>query len=256
MDDRKRGDEHTTDDSFATLRVIAEHLRQVRFPNLQRPPVPANAPATPELVSWGTQLYCFSWMRHFCVLVSGMVTLTDAGNVPSARVVMRSVFELGAHAHYVRKHLKQHIDAEDFSAAWNFLTPIGTGSRYINEQHPKESEMFPSPPHISKAINCFGERLPEDAQEGYSFLSEFCHPNVLAFSQYYEWRTPETVTFINHEPLGGIFGSTAGASIEGLLAIEEMLKLVHEKDIRNALRGLFEAVVKNAGKKSARQNAG
>ena len=146
-------------DSFATLRVIAEHLRRVSFPNLQRPAVPAKAPATPELIGWATQLYCFSWMRHFCVLVNGIVTLSDAGDIPAARIVMRSVFELNAHAYYVKKHLKQHIDAGHFSAAWEFLRPIGAGSRYINKQHPEESEMFPSPPHIRKAINCFAERL-------------------------------------------------------------------------------------------------
>ncbi len=233
--------------SFASLRLIAERMKQFTFPNLKRPPVPSKAPATLDLVNWGAQVYCFSWMRHFNTLISGIVILKDAGNTPSARIVARSVFELGAHAYYVKKHLKQHFDLGNFSAAWEFLTPIGVGSRYINEQHPEESEMFPSPPHISKAINCFGERMPEDAQEGYSFLSEFCHPNVLALFQYYEWADPQTVTFVDdHVPLEGIFGPTAAASIEGLLAIEELLRLTREREVLCSLHELLEAIVEDA----------
>ncbi len=235
--------------SFASLCLIAQRMKQFTFPDLKRPPVPAKAPATRELVNWGAQVYCYSWMRHFSTLVRGIVTLKEADNTPSARIVARSVFELGAHAYYVKKHVKQHIDAGTFSAAWEFLTPIGVGSRYINEQHPEESEMFPSPPHISKAINCFGERMPEDAQEGYSFLSEFCHPNVLALFQYYEWADPQTVTFVDdHEPLAGIFGPTAAASLEGLLAIEVLLWLTHEREVLCSLRELLEAIVEDATK--------
>jgi hypothetical protein len=237
--------------SFATLSLIAERSTQFSFPNLPRPPVAAHEPATAELVNWGTRVYCFSWMRHFCMLLNGIVLLKEAGNTPSARIVARSVFELGAHAYYVKKHLKQHTDAGNFSAAWKFLTPIATGSRYINEQHPEESEMFPASAHISKAINCFGERMPEDAQEGYSFLSEFCHPNVLAFSQYYDWANPQTVTFVDdHEPLAGIFGPTAAASIEGLLAMDELLKLAQEREVLRSLHELLEAIVECARKAS------
>ncbi len=237
--------------SFTTLRFIAEGAKRFSFPNLPRPHVPANEPATSELVNWGARVYCFSWLRHLSVLLSGIVTLKDAGNTPSARIVARSVFELGAHAYYVKKHLKQYIDAGNLPAAWKFLTPVTTGSRYINEQYPEETEMFPASPHISKAINCFGERMPEDAQEGYSFLSEFCHPNVLAFSQYYEWTDPHTVSFTDdHEPLEGVLGSAAAASIEGLLAIEELLRLTCEGEVRGSLHELLEAIAQNAIKAS------
>jgi len=231
--------------SFPTFRVMGEHTKGLSFPNLRRPPVPTNEPSTQELVNWGAQVYCFSWLRHFSTLVNGIVTLKDAGNTPSARVVARSVFELGAHAYYVKKHLKQHIDAKNLDAAWNFLTPISIGSRYINEQHPQDSEMFPTPAHISKAIACFAEVMPEDPRDGYSFLSEFCHPNMLAFSQYYRWLNPYEVGFVDHEPQG-MFGSTAAACINGLMAIQETLQMVNEKVVAISLRKLFQAVVEQA----------
>ena len=99
--------------SLATLHVIAERTRQFTFPNLRRPPIPPNRPATQELVSWGVQVYCFSWMRHLSTLVNGVITLKDAGNMPSTRIMARSVFELGAHAYYTKKHLRQHLGRQE-----------------------------------------------------------------------------------------------------------------------------------------------
>jgi hypothetical protein len=234
-------------ESFATLCFIAEGLKQFKFPDLKRPSNPANAPATIELVGWGTQVYCFSWMRHICRLLNGIVSLESAGNRPSARIVARSTYELGAHIYYLKKHLKQHIDVGNLSAAWKFLTPIAIGSRYISERNCEDSEMFPSPPHISKAIKCFQEKLPKDAQEDYSYLSEFCHPNSLSFLQYYNWSDPNTVTFVDGDPRKGVFGPTTAAALQGLLALDELLRLTKEKTVRRSLRELLVGVAKEAG---------
>jgi hypothetical protein len=157
-------------DSLTVLTLIAERMKPLRFPGLTRPLVPAGAPATVELVNWGAQLYCFAWMRHMCTLLNGIVALEKGGNIPSARILARSVYEMGAHIYYLKKHLKQHLDVGDVAAAFDFLLPIGAGSRYISEQNPGDSKMFPSGPHISKAIKCFQEKLPPYALESYSYL--------------------------------------------------------------------------------------
>ncbi|MGA2075281.1 MAG: hypothetical protein ABSH52_17460 [Terriglobia bacterium] len=229
-------------DSFTILRVIAERTRQYTFPNLRRPPIPPNQPATLKLVSWGAQVYCFLWMRHLSRLVNGIITLRDTGNMPSARILARSVFELGAHAYYVKKHIKQHLASKNLDAAWNFLSPITTGSRYINEQHPEQSEMFPLPSHISKVVNCFGEVMPS-SNEGYSFLSELCQPNMFAFSQYYRWPNPFEVRFVDHDTQG-VFGTTTASCVQGLLAIEKLLRLAEENRVRSSLVELLVAVSK------------
>lgn len=185
-------------------------------------------------------------MRHLSTLVNGIITLRDAGNMPSARIVARSVFELGAHAYYVKKHLKQHLDSKNVDAAWNFLSPITTGSRYINEKQPEQSEMFPLPSHISKVVKCFGEILPGAASEDYSYLSEFCHPNMFAFSQYYRWPNPFEVQFVDHDTQG-VFGTTAAACLQGLLAIQEMLRLAEENRLLPCLHELLVAISKQSG---------
>jgi hypothetical protein len=169
-----------------------------------------------------------------------MIVLTEAGNIPAARMVARPLFELGAHAYYVTKHLKQHIEADAMLAAWDFLTPIATGSRYINARIPEESELFPLPAHISKVINCFREKIPEAAREDYSYLSEFCHPNVLAFFQYYEYSDPETVRFIEPKTQQGFSGATTAAIIQGLLSLTELLELTREHQIRRSVVGLLK----------------
>jgi hypothetical protein len=230
----------------ALIRDIAQTLNQFSFPELKRPRVPAGAPATPELVAWAAKVYCFSWTRHLCTLLEGTVTVLESGNNQSARVLARSIYELGAHAYYVKKHLKQHIQEAKFSAAWEFLTPIATGSRYMNEQIPEESELFPAPAHISKAIKCFSEVMPQSAQDDYSYLSEFCHPNVLAFFQYYEWFDPETVRFVDYKPIEGFLGATTAAVIQGLLAAQELLAIVREQDVRRSLVALLRTIAEKA----------
>jgi len=232
-------------DSFSILRLIAERTKEFTFPKVRRPPNPPSEPPTQELVSWGVKVYCFSWMRHMSTLVNGIVILKDAGNMPSARIVARSVFELGAHAHYVKKHLKQHLDSKNVNSAWSFLTPIGTGSRYVNEQHPEQSGMFPLPSHISKVVGCFGEVMPS-SNEAYSFLSEFCHPNMFAFSQYYRWPNPFEVQFVDHDTQG-VFGSAAAACLQGLLAIKEMLRLAEENRLLPCLLEPLVAISKQSG---------
>lgn len=232
-------------ESFDGLKLIARELTQLIFPELKRPPNPANDPPTPELVKWGATVYCFSWMRHLCALLNGVVALMASDNVPASRIVARSVYELGAHMYYVKKHLTQHVRILNWSAAWTFLTPIATGSRYMNKQIPAESELFPIPAHISKMINCFSEVMPANAQEDYSYLSEFSHPNVMAFLQHYEWSDPYTVKFVSSE-VHGFLGATTSAVINGLLALDELLRLAGEQDVRSKLIGLLRTVAENA----------
>src|SRR5690349_5766528 len=124
-------DDHSK--SVGMLRTTAEHLKQIKYPQLTRPAVGPNAAATIELVHWAIQAYCLPWIRHMSALLNGIILLMDSGNKAAVRIVGRSSFEFCAHAYYVKKHLKQHLDQKDLEAAWKFLLPIGTGSRYINE---------------------------------------------------------------------------------------------------------------------------
>lgn len=224
------------------LRVAAEHLKQIKVPQLVRPAVGPDAPPTVELLYWAIQAYCFPWVRHMSALLNGMILLTDSDNKAAVRILGRSSFEVCAHAYYVKKHVKQHLDAKDLNAAWKFLLPIGTGSRYINEyHHPEETELFPAPPHISKAVNCFKEVMPNGTDDDYSYLSEFCHPNTMTFQQHYRWTTPYTIEFVDQVTFGA-FGAIAGSSLQGLMTVHELLKLSNEKQVNSAIVGLLKVI--------------
>lgn len=224
------------------LRLIADSLKRITFPRLVRPRVLPFDPPTRELMNWGIQAYCLPWIRHFGVLISGVVILNDSENKAAVRIIGRSSFELCAHIYYVKKHLKQYIDRQDLSAAWEFLMPIATGSRYINEISPHESALFPEGAHIKKAINCFKETMPKDSFEDYSYLSEYCHPNMMAFMQHYRWATPEIFEFVDAVEFGA-FGAITASAISGLMSADELLRIGDETEIRKAVQALLLALV-------------
>jgi hypothetical protein len=230
------------------LRVTAEHLKQIKFPQLIRPALGPDAPPTVELLHWAIQGYCFPWIRHMSALINGIILLTDNDNKAAVRIIGRSSYEFCAHAYYVKKHVKQYLDAKDLAAAWNFLLPIATGSRYINEfHHPEESELFPEPPHIKKAVNCFQEVMPKESKDDYSYLSEFCHPNTMTLQQHYRWTTPYTIDFVDQVQFGA-FGAIAGSALQGLVTIRELLIIGKERQNSGAITGLLKAIVDQAEK--------
>lgn len=236
----------TKSKSVVALRTVAEMSAKFAFPNLSAPDKDPKTPPTRGLLNFGMRAYCYPWIRHFSSLSNGVIILKDAENIASARIVARSLFELCAHVYYVQKHLKQHILAKDYTAAWKFLTPIAIGSRYMNEHHPDRGPSVPAPPHISKVVKCFRERIPKKSWEDYSYLSEYSHPNTMAFQQHYKWLNSGTVTITDQIPVHGFLGPTTGASIQALLAADELLGLAEEREVRAQLRKLLEAAAKLA----------
>ena len=83
--------------------------------------------------------------------------------------------------------------------------------------------------------------MPGDSREDYSYLSEFCHPNMMTFAQHYRWTTPDTIEFRSAEAFGP-FGAIAGSAIQGLLALKDLLELGHETEIHGALMRLLLAI--------------
>lgn len=233
--------------SVSMLRIAADHLKKITFPQLVRPALGPDAPPTVELIEWAVQAYCFPWIRHINALLNGVILLIDSDNKAAVRIIGRSSFEFCAHAYYVQKHLKQHLDRKDLDAAWKFLLPIGTGSRYISEFHtsPEESELFPVGPHISKAVNCFQKEVMLN-EDDYSYLSEFCHPNMMTFSQHYRWTTPYTIDFVDQVEFGA-FGAIAGSTIHGLMVVHELLKMSNEQQVNSAIVKLLVTTVDQHG---------
>jgi hypothetical protein len=133
-------------------------------------------------------MYCFSVLAHFRETLRSFLALVQNGFVPSGFVVARCLFEMAAHVHYTHKHTVQYIDAGDLQTSWDLLVEINTGSRYMQEEYGDRlanSPPFAASREIAKVIRCFNEWTEGKATTEYSFLSEFAHPNMAAFSHYY-----------------------------------------------------------------------
>ena len=163
-------------DSAQLLRIAEASLEGFKFPPLVRPNVPFDSAPTKDLVDWTIQLYSFSFLSQFRALLRGVIPLIEARNIPALRIIVRALFELGAHAYYVKKHVKQHLEAENLEATWNFLIPVGTSSLYTISPYPQESQLFPSSAHIGEMINCFNEIMEGDAANIYSLLRRVLPP--------------------------------------------------------------------------------
>jgi len=176
--------------AVAQIRRAAEGLSKLTFPSLLHPqPAPDGAP-TCDLVNFAVRVYCYSLLSHFREMLRSYLFLGENGHIPAAFVVCRCLFEMGAHAYYVHKHVTQHMDGAELEAAWKFLFEINMGSRYMQEEYGevKDWPPFSAPREIAKVIRCFDEWTGRNGQAvtEYSFLSEFAHPNMAAFQHYYE----------------------------------------------------------------------
>lgn len=229
--------------SAQVLRVAEACLEEMKFPSLLRPDVPLDSAPTKDLIDWAVQLYSFSFLSQLRAVLRGVISI-ETRNIPALRIMVRALFEMGAHSCYVQKHVKQHLEANHLEAAWEFMLPLGTSSLYTISPYPEESELFPSPAHIDKVINCFNEIMEGDALESYSLLSEFCHVDMAIFKQHYQWETSRLITF--GVPEGNI--STAlplGASVTlaALDAVSELLELSNETEIRDKVIRLLAKIV-------------
>lgn len=229
-------------DSAQVLRIAEASLAELQFPPLIRPNELFSPTPTKDLVDWAIQLYSFSFLSQFRALLRGVIPLIEARNIPALRIIVRALFEWGAHSYYVKEHVKQHLDAKNLEAAWDFLIPVGTSGLFAISPYPQESQLFPSSAHIGGVINCFNEATDGDALTIYSFLSQFCRPDMAALRQHFHWDGTQLITFDVPKanaalPLG------AAATLAALDAISELLELSNETEIRTKMIQLLRKLV-------------
>ena len=234
-------------DSAQLLRIAEASLEGLEFPTLVRPNVPFNSAPTKDLVDWTIQLYSFSFLSQFRALLRGVIPLIEARNIPTLRIIVRALFELGAHSYYVKKHVKQNLEAKNLEATWNFLIPVGTSSFYTISPYPQESQLFPSSARLGEVINCFNEIMEGDAANIYSLLSEFCHPDMAALRQHFRWDGSQLVTFDAREGnLSTALSLGASATLAALDAVSELLELSNETEIRTKVIQLLRKLVSSS----------
>src|SRR5229473_8202859 len=145
------------------LKLALQKLDAITLPELVRPPVPHGDPPTGELVTWAVKVYFYSALCQFRELLRATLLLVDAGHISAVFFCCRGLFELAAHAYYVKKHVLQHLKNNDLKSAWQFLFEINLGSRDMREKQ-KAAQIsepdYPEGPHIAKVMACFNEYFP------------------------------------------------------------------------------------------------
>jgi len=230
--------------SAQVLRLAGAGLEDLKFPLLVRPGMPLDSTPTKDSIDWAVQFYSFSLLSQLRAVLAGVIALVETRNIPPLRILVRAVFEMGAHSCYVKRHLTQHLEANHLEEAWEFLLPLGTSTLYTISPYPEDSPLFPSPAHIDKVIHCFNEITNGDALESYSLLSEFCRVDMAVFKQHYNWEDSRVVTFdVPERDMSKVLPLGASATLAALDAVSELLELANETEIRTKVAGILARIV-------------
>src|ERR1039458_5640870 len=143
---------------IGTLQSVANDLRNIYLPPLYRPPVKPAEPRTEQLVQWGTCVYVYSLIAHMERILAGLVHLAEAENVAASAPVCRHVFEWTALSCYLTGKLKGRFKQNDWEEAWELLTKVALGSRWMKEHGSKYAghqslKIPPEPVYIPAAVN-------------------------------------------------------------------------------------------------------
>lgn len=234
------------------IRETVKIMLAVQTPELPRPKVAQDAPATEELAQWSMRVYAYSLLCQFREVLDSTLLLFDSGHVPAVFLCCRSLFEMAAHSYYTKKWATDHLQKKNYSAAWKFMLGINQGSRYMKEKYEK------LPPielveglHIGKVINSFNEYFKEhgdnEAREKYSFLSEFCHPNSFAFTNHIDFTEKKddvVVTFAKPSPniCIQVLPDAWFSSMPLLFSLNELLEACGDKTLNGAVQEFMKIV--------------
>jgi hypothetical protein len=185
---------------ISAFRTCLTRLHALSLPPLVRPFSQANAPATPELVTWATDLYAFCLISHARQLLDSFVLLAENGHTAGTYLLSRALFELAGHAVHVTKKVSAATNAGTYDVAWEFLLKATMGSRSM-----RAVSAWPSPIHVMDDVRALAgfasmagsENLGKRTEELYDHLSEFCHPNLGAFMQHCEFEQSGDTTYVS-----------------------------------------------------------
>jgi hypothetical protein len=242
------------------IREMAKILFAIQTPELPRPKVAQDAPATEALAQWSMRVYSYGLLCQFREVLDSTLLLFDSGHVPAVFLCRRSLFEMAAHSYYTNKWATDYLQKKNYDAAWKFMLGLNQGSRYMKEKYEKlpPIELIEGP-HIGKVINTFNEYFKEhgdkQARENYSFLSEFFHPNSFAFTNHIDFTEKKegvVVTFGKPSPsiCIQVLPDARFASWPLLLSLNELLEACGDKTLNGAVQEFMKKVGPGAeGKK-------
>jgi hypothetical protein len=243
----------THKDQIPILAIVEHGLRQIKLPPLVRPGMPNDKPDE-NLVVWGSTYYAYCVIAHMQTVLSGLVQLLEAKNVPTAFVVGRHVFEWAAHACYISRNSETYIKKREWGRAWHLQSLAMEGNFWVrmhgSNYAPAELvDDTPEPIGISNVVASYNEYLRQagkkaDAKDTYGLLSEHSHPNSACFNRYCNY-VGRQVRFVAPSADASLLGEERYL-IDLLLFLDQLLKLGKEKIVRKQIIALLTRIAELA----------
>jgi hypothetical protein len=217
---------------------LAGRLHALEFPVLIRPMVPYGAPPTVELIAWAIEVYVFCFLAHIRQLVESYALLLRHMHWPTTFFVGRGLFEVAGHAMLVLRKVRAALKSNDYAAGWDVFAAAIMGNREMLDSGVKTSAGtdWQEPFHVNDDVRALAAVLPGESRKDreaevllmYSFLCEFCHPNMGAVTQYCVFDESGDINSMRLRPSPDdriAMDETRFAVTAGLYAAIELLRL-------------------------------
>jgi hypothetical protein len=220
--------------------IISAALEKVSLPPLTRPPVGPGDDPTEELVLWAIKFYVESAIAHVRTVLCGLVELAAAGNIPTAFLTSRNLFEWTAQACYMSRNLGNYVSKKEWDRAWRLLSMVAMGNKWVKDHgsaycSAEVLDDIPEPLRIANVVAAYDEYQRQQlgsgsAKDNYGLLSEYSHPNSVCMQQYHEYVGRE-VRFIT-PATGSPLPLVNWCLIDLMMFLEELLRIGRETILR------------------------
>jgi len=209
------------------------------------------------------KVYAYASIHYLRGILKALRREAEDGNDPATWLLARSVCEWAAALTYVSENVQTAIKANDWPAAFDVLFVFLQGNRWLKKygmQHGGDQDLVdyvPTTTFVHKLIETYHDAIRKDmgltdTREGYSRLSEHCHPSSTCLMPYIVWPPMVEGEPDLNAPI--IFSETPKAArMEGsfelgrsLLALprllHDLLGLAGEQVVRDQVRELKEKI--------------
>jgi len=230
------------------LKIVKEGLRGITLPSVIRPPVEFDSP-NKELALFATRLYAYSSVAHIRTILAGITVLYEDGNIPSAKLLARHMFEWVAHIAYITENLTKHAHKGQWKDAFEVISNFDRANSWIKNHGDKHGAAkiqldAPKAVRLGRWIEAY-ERFrtkfygKESVNEVYGFLSEHAHPSASCLLQYRDFHGAE-ILFVESRKTG--LSDLDHCLIDWLMLHSKLLALAQEDTVRLEILEIIKTV--------------
>lgn len=200
----------------SAVRLFCEGLLLINFKTLIRPTHHDGEKYSIKELRWALRVFTGSSMCFFRDLLRSYLVLRDNSLEAVSFLVIRAMYETLCGAHYVNEEYTSHLRAGEFDEVWKVLSKVSIGTRVLSFHGQTDPE---TPLKMGETVNSLDSLSPSEPKGSsyalYRHLSEFSHPDALAFTHYCQMdKDPSRVSFFTEpERDQGFLRHTVGTLI-------------------------------------------